>query len=761
VARMARWCFQHRRIVVGGWLLALVAFVAVSAGAGSSFNTDLSLPNTDSQSALDLLTTNFAAASGEGDQVVIQTSHGATVSSPAVRTAVSAALAKVQNVPGVASVASPYAPAGSSQISRDDTVAFARVSWDKLAAKVTKVDAQNLIAAAQSANGQNIAVSLSGQSITNSERTGLGKSVVVGILAALAVLLLVFGGAILASLMPLATAILALAIGASSIGLLSHSFNIASASTQLAILIGLGVGVDYGLFIISRHRAGVKAGLSYEAAAAQALKTSGRTVLFAGLTVCIALLGQLTLGVGFLDGLAVSSALAVALTMVTSLTFLPAMLGFLGPKVLSKRERRALTSDQPAAAAIGLSVRWARFVEAHKGLVATAGLIAIVGIALPIGGLRLGTSVANTDPPSWTTHQAYVALAQGFGPGFNAPFELAGEVNGPADAAAFSHLLAVAAQTPGVASVTPAVTSPNGQVELATLYPTTSPQDQQTVDLVSTLRHQLIPQAEQGTKLVVHVGGVTPTNIDFAHVLAQKLPLFIAVVVLLAFLLLVGVFRSLLVPAIASVMNLLSIGAGLGAVNAVFNWGWGASVLGVSGRGPVEAFFPVVMFAVLFGLSMDYQVYLVSRIQEEWHRRLRSDSGGLARLGRRAASRNHDAVTAGQANSGRIITAAAGIMVLVFASFTLSDHRLLQEFGFGLGFSVLIDALIIRSMVVPALMHAAGPANWALPAWLERMLPRLDLDPSYANSSQPDAGQIAASSGVQGDGELSYGRDRT
>jgi RND superfamily putative drug exporter len=756
VARMARWCFQHRRRVVAGWLLALAACVAVSARAGSSFNTDLSLPNTDSQAAVNLLTANFAAASGEGDQVVIQTTHGATVTSPAVRTAVSAALTKVEKVPGVASVASPYAAAGSSvsagsaQISRDGTVAFARVTWDTLAAKVSKADAQNLITAAQSANGPDIAVSLSGQSITNVERTGLGKSVAVGVLAALVVLLLVFGGAVLASLMPLATAILALAIGASSIGLLSHAFDIASAATQLAILIGLGVGVDYGLFIISRHRTGVKAGLSYEAAATQALRTSGRTVLFAGLTVCIALLGQLTLGVGFLDGLAVSSALAVALTMATSLTFLPAMLGFLGPKVLSRRERKALTSDEPRTEAIGFSARWARLVEAHKGVVATAGLLAIVGLALPIGGLRLGTSQANTDPPSWTTHQAYVALAQGFGPGFNAPFEIAGRVSGPADAAAFGRLLAAAAQTPGVASVTPAVTSPDGQVALATLYPTTAPEAQQTRDLVATLRDKLIPDAEQGTNLAVHVGGVTPTNIDFAQVLAAKLPLFIAVVVLLAFLLLVVVFRSLLIPAVASVMNLLSIGAGLGAVNAVFNWGWGASVLGVSGKGPVEAFFPVVMFSVLFGLSMDYQVYLVSRIQEEWHRRVHSEDGGLSPLANRAVVRNHDAVTAGQANSGRIITAAAGIMVLVFASFLLSDHRLLQEFGFGLGFSVLLDALIIRSIVVPALMHIAGPANWALPPWLERILPRVDLD----------ADQPTTSSGIQRGGELSYGGDR-
>jgi RND superfamily putative drug exporter len=729
MAQLARWCFRHRRTVVAAWLLALVAAIGIGAAAGTSFDTDLSLPSTDSQAAVNLLTANFPAAAGEGDLVVIQSTGAASVRSAPVRSAVTAALARVSRVTNVETVASPYAPAGGAQISQDGAVAFARVTWSKQAAQVTKADAGHLIAAAESADGPGVRISLSGPAITNSERSGLGRSVGVGVIAALVILLIVFGGAVLAALLPLATAILALAIGTSSIGLLSHAFTISSAATQLAVLIGLGVGVDYGLFIISRHRAAVRSGLPYADAAAQAAKTSGRTVLLAGLTVCIALLGQFALGVSFLYGVSAAAALAVALTMATSLTFLPAMLGFLGPKVLSRRERAALAAGGPTTGpAAGFWLRWARFVEAHRTPVALAAVAAVALIALPAFGLRLGSADASSDPASWTTHQAYAALAQGFGPGFSGPLELAAQAGSPASAAAFRHLLATTAATAGVASVTPAVASPNGQVLLATVYPASSPQAQPTARLVSQLRGQLIPRAEHGTGLTVHVGGVTAANIDFAHVLAGKLPWFIAVVVLLAFLLLMAVFRSLLVPLVASVMNLLSVGAALGAVNAVFSWGWGSSVLGVAGTGPVEPFLPVIMFSVLFGLSMDYEVFTVSRMQEEWQRLHHAGTGDLAALAGRAARRNHQAVTTGLANSGWVIAAAAGIMICVFGSFLLGGHRLLQEFGFGLGFSVLVDALVIRSLLVPAVMHLIGPANWALPGWLDAALPRLAIE---------------------------------
>ena len=750
MSAMARWCFQHRRWVAAAWLLAMVAVIGVGKVAGSDFGSSFSLPNTDSQAAVSLLTHNFPAASGEGDQVVIQAAHGSTVRSAAVRADVTSALARVAAVPGVESVASPYAHGDAAQISRDGTVAFAVVTWDKQSSAVTGGDAQNLIKAAESADSANVHVSLSGQSITNSERPSPGFTVGVGVIAALAVLLVIFGGAVLAALLPLLGAIVALVLGTSLIGLLSHVMSISSVSTELAVLIGLGVGVDYGLFIISRHRSAVKQGMSYADAASLAVATSGRTVLLAGLTVCIALLGQFLLGVSFLYGVSVSAAVAVALTMATALTLLPAMLGFLGPRVLSRRERARLASVAASgrhaapAPARGFWLRWARFVEARKVLVAVGSLAAVVAIALPIFGLRLGTSDASTDPASSTTHQAYTALAAGFGPGFNGPLELVAQSGSARDVTAFDQLLATVAHTPGVASVTPTVTSPNEKVLLATVYPTTSPQASQTVSLVNELRGQLIPRADSGTSLVVHVGGVTATNIDFAHVLTDKLPIFIAIVVLLAFLLLMAVFRSLLIPLLASVMNLLSVGAALGAMNAVFSWGWGGSLLRLSGTGPVDAFLPVLIFSVLFGLSMDYEVYLISRIQEEWRH------GAAADLS--AANRNKAAIITGQAKSGPVIAAAASIMILVFGSFMLGGARELAEFGFGLAFSVLVDALLIRSLLVPALMHLFGPANWALPRWLDRVLPRLAVEGAEpaAALADLDARVLADSAGSAG-----------
>ena len=721
MTRLARWCFTRRRTVLAAWLLLLVVALGAARVAGGAFNSSLSLPGTDSQAAVSLLTQHYPAAAGETDQVVIQATGGASIESAPVRGAVTAALARVSALPGIASVTSPYTAAGAAQVSRGDTVAFARVTWDKQPDQITAADADTLISAAQTADGPGVHVSLGGASITNSERAKPGPSVAVGVIAALVVLLIVFGGAFLAALTPLAGAALALVIGSSAITLLSHALTVASASTDLAVLIGLGVGVDYGLFIVSRHRAAVRAGRSYSDAVAEAVNTSGRTVLFAGLTVCVALLGQFALGVSFLDGLSAAAAVTVALTIAAALTLLPALLGFLGPKVLSRRERAALAGNGPVREdPQGIGSRWARLVERHSVLTALASLAVITLIALPVLGLRLGTSDASTDPASWTTHQSYAALADGFGPGFNGPLELAGQVRKPRRPGRVRPPAGNGGTRPGVARATGAQVSPDHQAVIATLYPATAPQDQRTVTLVNTLRDSLIPQAEHGNGLVVHVGGQTATAIDFAHVLGSKLPLFVAVVVILAFVLLTAVFRSLLIPLVASALNLLSVVAALGAIAALFTRGWGGSLLGLSGTGPVDAFLPVVMFSVLFGLSMDYEVYTVSRMHEEW-RRLRSRPEG-------AAWRNHAAVTAGQAHSTRIVTAAAGIMILVFGSFLPGGHHLLQEFGFGLGFSVLIDALLIRSMLLPAVMHLIGPANWYLPARLARILPRLDIE---------------------------------
>lgn len=730
MSRLAHWCFLHRRAVVAFWLLVLAVTVALSQSIGSKYDESVSLPGTDSQAAVNLLTDNFPSASGEGDQIVIEARGGATARSDSVQQPVTAALTEVAAIPGIASVVSPYSPQGAAQISKDGTVAFAAVNWKMKAADVTKSDARKLIDTAKAADGPDVRISLGGQSIENEESAGPGLSVAVGAIAALVILLIVFGGALFASLMPLVTAAVALFIGTSLISLLSHVMDTPSVSSDLAVLIGLGVGIDYGLFIISRHRGSVKAGRSYEESTVLAVNTSGRTVLFAGITVCIALLGQFALGVDYLYGVSAASALTVALTMATALTFLPAMLGFLGPKTLSRRERRALAQEGPVAEdASGFWLRWGTFVERRRVPVAAGALALVVVIGLPLFTLRLGTSGAATDPPDSTTHQAYSALSRGFGPGYNGPFQLVTEVNSPGDAQAFSTFLASAAEQPGVVSVTPPTTSPNGKVALAILYPATGPGAKATVSLVSDIR-DLAPKAEGPGHPPVHVGGVTPANIDFSRVLSEKLPLFIAVVVVLAFLLLVAVFRSLLIPLVAAVMNLLSVAAALGAMNAVFTWGWGDSILNIPATGPVDAFIPVLLFSVLFGLSMDYEVFLVSRMQEEWHLRRRdrkeNGDGDVSRADQ--VLDNHWAVTHGQGKTGRIVAAAAGIMILVFGSFLISDDHVLKEFGFGLGFAVLVDALVIRGLLVPALMHLIGPANWAMPGRLERIVPNFSIE---------------------------------
>jgi RND superfamily putative drug exporter len=748
--------------VLAGWLLAAMLLLAVSSTTGSRFNSNFNLPGTDSQTAVSLLTRNFPTASGEGDQVVFQASRGATIRSPAVRTAATAALARVAKVPGVESIGSPYSATGSAQISRDGTVAFASVTWNKVSANVTDADALKLVHAAESADGSSLHVSLGGDAISSEEGGGLGLSVFVGVIGAFVILLIVVGGALLAALMPLLTAGLALAVAISLISLLTHVMNVPSVSSDLAVLIGLGVGVDYGLFILSRHCNGVKGGLSCEAAAVQAVNTSGRTVLFAGLTVCIALLGQFALGVSFLHGLSISSAIAVALTMATSLTFLPAMLGFLGPKVLSRRERAVLAGGGPAPAEAGrFWTGWAKLVHARTGVVTLATLATMLLIAIPITQLRLGASDAGTDPSGSTTHQAYATLAKGFGPGFNGPLQLVGHLSSPADAARFHRVIDAAAHTRGVARVTPAVISPNGRVALSTLYPTTGPSSRQTVALVNHLRGDVIPAIEDGSGLGVHVGGETATNIDFSHVLSTKLPLFIAVVVLLSFLLLMAVFRSVLIPLVASIMNLLSIAAALGALNAVFNLGWGASLLGQSTTGPIDAFIPVLMFSVLFGLSTDYEVYLVSRIQEEWQRR--NPTGSHRRDPAPVAARhNGDAITSGLAKSGKIIVGAALIMVLVFGSFLLSGDRVLEEFGFGLAFAVLVDALLIRTLLVPAIMHRIGTANWAMPRWLDLITPNLSVEAADEplNVPQTDTAPSAPADRAEPADDASQGGER-
>ncbi len=540
-----------------------------------------------------------------------------------------------------------------------------------------------------------------------------------GVLLALIVLLLVFGS-VFAALLPIVSALFALGTAIGIIGALSHVLKMAQFAPELVLLIGLGVGVDYALFIVTRHRQGLVAGRDTESSIVNAINTSGRAVLFAGIIVCIALLGMFALGVSFLYGLAVAAAIGVLFTMVAALTLLPALLGFIGPKVMSRRQKRNLAENGPRIVGAdnkGFWPGWAGLVQKRSVVSAGGALVVVVVLVLPFFSLRLGSADQGTDPAGTTTRQAFDMLAKGFGPGFSGPLLLVAETDTPAAQEVMRTVGTDITAQPGVQkvigpTVVPSPTRRGVAVSLLTVYPTTSPQDAATTDLVDHLRSVTIPRAVGASGVSVLVGGTTATFIDFAHVLSAKLPLFIGLVVVLAFLLLAVVFRSFVIPLTAAVMNLLSIGAAFGIVVAVFQWGDAGSLIGLNGTSPVEAFLPVMLFAILFGLSMDYQVFLVSRMHEEYIK-----SGD-----------NRTAVRNGLAATGKTITAAALIMILVFGSFILGGERVIKEFGIGLAGGIFVDAVFIRMAIVPSVMMLLGRSNWWFPPRLDRALPKLSVD---------------------------------
>ena len=719
MASFARWCFVHRKAVLAGWLIALIGFFAVGQAAGSAYSQSDSLPGTDSAQALSVLQNDYPAQAGDSDQIVVQARHG-TLRSPAAETAVASMLARVARLPHVRSVASPYGPGG--QISRDGTIGLATVNLDTQATSIPDAAVQTIVSTAQSADSSLLNVQLGGAAVENvAVPSGDNTSVILGIVLALIILFVAFRRSVFAALLPLISALVAIGAGLSIINVLTHTISIASWVPEVAVIVALGVGVDYALFIVSRHRNGLLAGQTPEAAAVTALNTSGRAVLLAGLTVSVALLGLFALQVSSLYGVAVAVTLVVGLTMVASLTLLPAMLGFLGPKVLRRAERRMLSARRrQVEQADGFWLHWAEKLGRKPQLPALLALVVIVVLAIPFFSSRTGLLDASTDPSSSTTYQAYQLLAKGFGPGFNGPLEVVGQVNSPADQARFAAFVTAARSEPGVAGVTAPQLSPNGKAEVAEVFPTTGPQDAATTTLLDRLRAG-VPRAEADGTLAIHIGGTTAASEDYSQVTNSKLPQFVAVVVGLSFLLLALVFRSLLIPLVASIMNVLSFGVALGVMTAAFQFGWGKSLLGFGAAGPIEAWIPALMFAVLFGLSTDYEVFLISRMHEEW-----TLSGD-----------NKRAVIRGQAETGRVITAASLIMILVFAAFILTGQEAIMQIGLGFAAAIFVDAYVIRTVLVPAIMHMLGRANWWLPAWLDRTLPRLHVEPAEPTSAGP------------------------
>jgi RND superfamily putative drug exporter len=708
VARAARWCVQHRRRALVAWVALLVVVLGVSGAVGTRQANQFSLKGTESQRAQDLLKAEFPAQSGDVDQIVFHARHG-RITDPAVRARIAPALARVRRLPHVSGVTSPFADGGRQAISSDGRIAFSTVTFDEQAPGLSKSQIERVISAAETARSPDLQVELGGQAIEQTQSTSFGVASAVGLAAAIVVLLIAFGSFVAMGL-PVVTALLGLGTAFGVITLASHVVKMPNFSSDLAAMIGLGVGIDYSLFIVTRFRENHRRGDGVQTATVGAMDTAGRAVLFAGSTVIIALLGMLLLGVSFLNGLAISSAIAVFFTMLAALTALPAMLSRIGERIGRRRRARGATEG---AAGAGFWARWARFVRRRPWPCAIAGLAVMLVIAIPALSMRMALGDAGNDPAGTTTRKAYDLLAEGFGKGFNGPLQVVAQLPRANDTAALGRISTALRQTPDIVSVSAPRISPAGTTAVFEAFPRSAPQAAATTDAVRNLRDTVLPPVAHSSGSTVLVGGPTAASVDFTHVLSSKLPLFIAAVVGLAALLLLVAFRSLVIPLQAAVMNLLSIGAALGVTVAVFQYGWLGGLFGVEG-GPIETWLPVMLFAIVFGLSMDYEVFLISRIHEEWNRH-------------RDPSR---AVVDGLATTGRVITAAATIMICVFLAFVLLPERQVKMFGLSLASAVFLDAFVIRSLLLPAVLELLGRSTWWFPERLGSRLPRLAPEPA-------------------------------
>ncbi|MGW1895822.1 MMPL family transporter [Streptomyces sp. NPDC002004] len=725
MAALARWCVRHRLAAVLLWLLTLGGTAAAAALAGPAYSNDYEVPGTESGQASRLLDRGFHGLGGDSDTVVWHTDRGG-VRATAVKRTMTRTLDRIAELPSVASVTSPYARHGAHGISHDGHTAYATVTFDKPSEDLAKddvravADTARAAASAGTVTGHGLRVELGGSAFGLTESHSGHLAEAVGVAVAAVVLLLAFGS-LAASLLPIATALVGVGTAYAGTVLLGHAMTVADFAPMLGLLIGLGVGIDYALFIVTRHRRGLKRGLPVEEAAARAVATTGRAVVFAGATVCIALLGMLILRLSFLNGVAVAASLTVVLTVAASVTLLPALLSWIGLRALSRRERRRLAEHGPGPEVpTGLAARWSAFVERHPKVLAVIALVVVATLSLPTLSLRLGTSDQGNGPRTATTRQAYDLLAEGFGPGVNGPLTLVTEVDGARDRLALKKLGRTLRTTEGVASVGRVTYNKGRDTAYLTVVPESAPQSQTTSALVDRLRQDVLPRAEKHTSLDVRVGGVTAGYDDFADVIIGKLPLFVGIVIGLGCVLLLLAFRSIGIPVKAAAMNLAAVAAAFGVVVAVFQWGWGSELLGLGRAGPIEPFLPVIMVSVLFGLSMDYQVFLVSRMYEEW-----LETGD-----------NRRAVRVGLAETSRVINSAAVIMISVFLAFVLSGDRVIAMFGIALASAVALDAFVLRTLLVPALMHMLGRGNWWLPRRFDRVLPRISIEPSECHRAR-------------------------
>ena len=716
--KIVTWSYDRRRRVVALWLVAVVAVSVLAGAAGGDTGTDFTVPGSDSAEAVALLQERFPEYAGGTVDVVYTSPDGVTDPDTAARIdELAAGLAEIDDV--VATEPGPAAPDGSTGMLR---VRFAQDAQSVPAGSVERV-----MDLAGEAERDGLQIELGGYPIEQVEQ-GEAGSESVGLLAALVILLVAFGSALAAGL-PLAVAGLALGVGLGGVWLVANVVDVPDFGPQIATMIGIGVGIDYALFVVTRYRSALAEGRTPREAVELAGTTAGRAVVFAGSTVVISIFGLVLMGRSYLWGLALATSLTVAAVVVASTTLLPALLGFAGRNI-DRLRMPWFRHDVDGRRT--LSWRWSRVMQRRPVAAGLAALVALVLLAAPATGLRFGMPDAGNGTDDLTSKRAYDLVSERYGPGANGPLLVAVDLAGAGPDAA-EAIAGDLAGTPGVAAVVPPAVNEAGDAAVVTVIPTTGPQDEATEDLVHTLRDDVLPPAVEATGATAWVGGTTAAFIDDSEQMAARLPLLIGGVVVLSFVLLMSVFRSIVVALKAAVMNILSIGAAYGVMAVAAGGGWLGGLIGIDGATPVPEWLPMMMFAVLFGLSMDYEVFLLSRVREEYVR----------------TGDNRSAVADGLAATARVITAAAAIMITVFGAFVLEDAVFLKLAGLGLATAVLVDATIVRLVLVPATMELLGDRNWWLPRWLDRLLPHVDVE---GGGGAPGS-ETAGVGGAPADGE--------
>jgi RND superfamily putative drug exporter len=706
--RLGHRAVRHRRWVLAVWVALLVLAAGASSIAGGTTTDDISLPGTESQEAFDLLEERFPEESGSMTQVVFAAGEGGSLADPAAAAAIDATVAAMGEVEGV-STALP--PSVTGALSPDATVALGVVRYPVSAYEVEDETIDAVADAAGLATSAGVTVEFGGQVVPgveleppSSELLGLGVAVLV---------LLGSFGSVLAMGLPIATALLGLGIGMSGIGLASAFVDLSSTAPTLAVMIGLAVGIDYALFVVTRHRQNLAVGLDVEESAARANATAGGAVVFAGVTVVIAIAGLAVIGIPFVTVMGLAAAATVAIAVLVAITLLPALLGFAGHNIDRLRVPGLQNRTGGMHEGETLGTRWARAVTRRPVLALLGGLAVMGVLAIPVASMRLGLPDAGSEPEDTTQRRAYDLVAESFGPGVNGQLTVIVDLTGVGDRdAAMADVAAALGSHESVAVVAPANLNDAGDTAVVQVIPTTGPAAAETETLVHDLRGDIRAEVAQGTGARYSIAGSTAANIDISDKLADALVPFMVLVIGLTIVLLTAVFRSVLVPVKAALAILVSIGSSFGVIVAVFNWGWLAELIGVEQTIPIVSFLPVMMFAILFGLSMDYEVFILSRIHEEYHRT--GDARG--------------SVLTGISSSARVITAAALIMISVFAAFALGDSPIIKMFGLGLATAVFLDATVVRMVIVPAVMTLFGDRAWRLPRWLDRLLPNLDVE---------------------------------